>query len=325
MRRAASFDDVSSMLHSRASLIADGWSARAITAALDAESLHRVRRGWFMRREDWASLWPEGRHLGHVIAVGRDARGDRPVFAGPSAAVLHGLPLYRVSPRRVHVVVGDRERRSAPDVFRHEGSVPGSDVTERHGHRCTTLERTVRDLARSVPHRAAVAAADAALLRVSGGPRSYDGDFAREWKREQVALLPRGGRGVVAARESIAFADGRAESSGESVSRIHLVALGFQRIELQVPVAIPGGMAWIDIGLPDEKAFGEFDGKTKYLDEQIRSRRSIEEIVLREKQREDLVRGVTQWRLARWEDEHIDTAAALARRLASFGIRAPGR
>lgn len=254
-----------------------------------------------------------------------DARNGSPVFAGPSAAVIHGLPLYRFSPGRVHVLVSSKDRRSAPDVFRHEGALPDEELVESRGLRFTSLDRTARDIARMSPHEAAVAVVDAVLLRLCGGPRSYDEMRAAEWKREQIALLPRGGRGVVAARASVGFADGRAESTGESISRIHLARLGFRHVELQVPVSIPGGTAWMDMALPGQRTFGEFDGKSKYLDEELRSGLSIEQIVLREKQREDLVRGVTQWRFVRWTDEHIDSSASLGRRLAAFGVRPPGR
>ena len=44
---------------------------------------------------------------------------------------------------------------------------------------------------------------------------------------------------------------------------------------------------------------------------------------LEEKQREEWIRGRTQWRFARWGSEHIGAPAALAARLAAFGIRAP--
>ncbi|NYF17707.1 putative transcriptional regulator of viral defense system [Microbacterium sp. AK009] len=318
--RHATVDEIRAMLRPRAALLEGGLSARSIASSVTSGLLHRVRRGWYIPTAEWRSLWPESRHLAHVLTVAAAARSSVPVFAGPSAAVLHGLPLYRSAPQRVHIMLGTDDRRSAPDVMRHEGPLADGEVVERHGLRCTSLGRTVRDLARTLGYEQAVVVADAALLRLAGGPRTYDVDAAAEWKAQQVALLPRGGRGVVQARRALEFADGRAESPGESVSRVLLERLGFESPVLQVRITLPNDTVWIDFGLRRARALGEFDGKAKYVDEQMRSGRSLEEVLLAEKRREDLVRGVTQARFARWQDEHTVSAAALGRRLASFGI-----
>ncbi|HZU92483.1 MAG TPA: hypothetical protein VFF85_02595 [Microbacterium sp.] len=71
------------------------------------------------------------------------------------------------------------------------------------------------------------------------------------------------------------------------------------------------------------RAFGEFDGKGKYLDAALREGKSLDQILLEEKQREDWIRGTTHWRLGRWETPHIETANALGIRLAAFGIAPP--
>ena len=122
----------------------------------------------------------------------------------------------------------------------------------------------------------------------------------------------------------IEFADGRAQLPGESVSRLQLVRLGFARPRLQVPVAGPHGQTyWVDFGLDDVDALGEFDGKGKYLDEAMRDGLSLEAVLLEEKKREDWIRGRTQRRFARWSNEHLGTPELLAARLAAFGIRPP--
>ncbi|QNA93347.1 hypothetical protein [Microbacterium sp. Se63.02b] len=108
------------------------------------------------------------------------------------------------------------------------------------------------------------------------------------------------------------------------MSRLHLHTLGFAAPELQVPIDGPDGSRYlVDFGLADVRSFGEFDGKTKYLDEAMRSGRSLDQVLLAEKQREDWIRGRTQWRFARWGAEHIRTPAALAARLAAFNISPP--
>jgi uncharacterized membrane protein len=81
----------------------------------------------------------------------------------------------------------------------------------------------------------------------------------------------------------------------------------------------------VDLDIEEVATFVEFDGHGKYLEESLRSGRSLDEVLLAEKRREDWIRGVTQRRFVRVEDAHIGSAEALASRLAAFGIPIPGR
>jgi hypothetical protein len=211
----------------------------------------------------------------------------------------------------------------------HHGIVlPATDRTVVDGLPCTSLARTVVDLARTLPREAAVAAADAALRQVAWDARArrYDDDAAEGFRRElQIRVAQAaGGRGVRQARFVTAFADGRAQLPGESVSRLLLRDLGFAPPRLQVPFAGPNDEDWaIDFGLDDVRAWGEFDGKGKYTDPLFLAGRTPEQALLAEKQREDWIRGRSNRRFARWEMSHIASAATLGRRLASFHIHAP--
>ncbi|OJU66475.1 MAG: hypothetical protein BGO04_00375 [Microbacterium sp. 70-38] len=80
-------------------------------------------------------------------------------------------------------------------------------------------------------------------------------------------------------------------------------------------------MNFVDLKLRRPHALIEVDGESKYLDETLRSGRSLEDVLLREKQREDWIRGATGLSLARVGAAHIRTPEVLASRLASFGIR----
>lgn len=324
--RHSSYSELSSRLCSRERLLECGWTDRAISRAIADKRLHRVRRGWYVDHAFWAQLWPESKHLAHVIAVARDATGSPPVFFLVSAAVLLGIPLYRIRPKLVHVLMGESARSDASDVQRHEGRVDEGDLVIRHGLTCTSLERTVVDLARTATTEAGLAAADHALGSTAGGPRSYDLGRAAEWRDSMTQRVSVSGvRGIRNARRIVSLADGRAELPGESVSRLQLLRLGFARPALQVPVTGTRGDHWVDFGLSDVRAFGEFDGKGKYTDEAQRSGRTLEQVLLDEKMREDDIRGTTQWRFARWGDEHARTWLDLGGRLAKFGIRPPDR
>ena len=297
-----------------------------LAQAAASGDLHQLRRGWYIGGDLWRKLWPEERHLAHVIAVAQDS--DRPTPASyTSAAVLHRLPLYRLMPRRVHLTMESPGRiSSGVDVMRHIEPLPADDVTVVDGIRCTTLSRTVYDLMRMLPEEAAVSVADAAERMTM--LRARDGDLnARDAWRAEIAARIRAGtgaRGVRQARFVADFADGRAQLPGESVSRLQLHRLGFAPPRLQVGIPGPGGrMYYVDFGMDDVNALGEFDGESKYLDEALRQGRSIEEVVLEEKQREDWIRGTTNRRLPRWGSTHIRTAGDLGRRLASFGVTPP--
>ncbi|WP_460774473.1 type IV toxin-antitoxin system AbiEi family antitoxin domain-containing protein [Microbacterium sp. GXF7504] len=316
-------DDLGEALIPGARLRAQGMSDRALAREVDAGTLVRVHRGWYLPATVWDELWSESRHLARVIAADRTARGSGPVFCGVSAACLWGLPLHHVAPRRVHVFSPGADRHSTPDLLRHEGVVPEEDIAERHGMRCTSLARTVTDCIRILSEEAGIALADAALALVGGDPRAFD-DGAADTLLDELArrVAAPGARGIRRARWIVSLADGRAQLPLESVTRLQLVRLGFRRPRLQVPVPDPrGGEYRVDIGLDDVGAFCEVDGRTKYLDESLRSGLELEEVLLREKQREDWIRGTTQRRLARVEAEHVTSPGILRTRLAAFGIR----
>lgn len=294
--------------------------------AVRVGELHQIRRGWFIDARERAVLWEEEKHRAHVIAVARDAQGAA-VMSHSSSAVLWRLPLWQMRLVRVHMTTDAPHRiSSSPDVRRHVSRLPPDDVALVDGIRCTSLERTVFDLIRGLPLVAAVAVADAAERQMGERGWEWDLDAVTSWRRNLAVRIDAatGARGIRQARWVSQFADGRSQSPGESVSRLQLYRLGFDAPELQVEVAGPAGSSYfVDFGMRDARAFGEFDGKAKYLDAAMREGKSVEQILLEEKQREDWIRGTTQWRLARWETRHIATANALGERLAAFGIR-PG-
>lgn len=324
MPRTITIDDAKRMLRSRADLLASGLAEREVADAVVSGGLVRIRRGWYVDGALWRGLWNEGRHLLAVVAAHRESSYAAPPFCFESAAVIHGLPLYRCAPASVHTLIGATSHsRAERDIARHALRLASEDVTEVQGLPCTLIERTVLDLARRLPPEAAVASADAALRRVATRDQRHDEDIAAEWRLdllERVAEVST--RGVRQARRVIAFADGRAQSPGESVSRVHLHRLGFRGLDLQSHIVGPDGEDyWTDFAFPRARVFGEFDGAGKYLVEELRGGRTIEEVVLAEKRREDAIRGVTGWRIVRWESQHIGTPEALGARLASFGLR----
>ncbi|MGY1779001.1 type IV toxin-antitoxin system AbiEi family antitoxin domain-containing protein [Geodermatophilus sp. SYSU D01036] len=100
----------------RSEALAAGLSDGELAAAVRRGELTRIRRGAYV---DPTAGAPHHRAL--VVATAPALR-DGSVISHASAAVLHGLPLWRVAPERVHVT-----RRPPPPG----AAVPGSTCTWR--------------------------------------------------------------------------------------------------------------------------------------------------------------------------------------------------
>lgn len=326
MAKRITFSEAEALLRSREQILATGVTERQLAALAGTGALLRLHRGWYVAAEDWSELWDEGRQLLRVIALARSTPGDGPIFVRESAGVLWDLPLYRHDSDLVHTLIrGSRHSRTVAGVARHDIDVDEADVVERHGLLCTSLTRTVFDISRTMSLDASVCAADAALAQVSVRMHQQNPEEAALW-REGIRSLERPGlRGIRRVRWVAEFADGRSQLPGESVSRLQLHRLGYDNIDLQIPViGADGDQYFLDFGFLGARAFGEYDGEGKYLEADLRRADTPSDAVFAEKRREDDVRGVTGWGFARWGGMHIRTPDALGDRLAAFGIRPPG-
>jgi hypothetical protein len=124
-----------------------------------------------------------------------------------------------------------------------------------------------------------------------------------------------GWRGSPVARRTLAFADGRSGSVGESRSRVAMHRAGLPRPVLQWEV-VGGAGQWIgmvDFGWPEQRTVGEFDGKEKY-GRLLNSGRSPADAVYAEKCREDALRaeGLS---VVRWGWDALSDFGPIAARL----------
>lgn len=299
----------------------------AFIAARQADGeLIRLHSGRYVRAAD-NDGFIEDRHLRAVAAVNSRRTTSSAPFSHASAAALWGLPLFRYIPDAVHVSDARHNGvvRRARGVARHEVSVPPEDITAIAGVPCTSLARTVFDVARTLPLASALAIADAALHLVAWDPEDhvYDEVAASEWTDAMAERITRarGGRGIRQARWINTFADGRAQLPGESMSRLLLHDLGFAPPRLQVRLTDSSRTYFVDFGLDEVGAWGEFDGEGKYTDARWRGEHTPWEVVRAEKEREDWIRATTHRPLVRWGMQHLAAPVTLGRRLAEFGIR----
>ncbi|GAA1926973.1 hypothetical protein GCM10009775_18910 [Microbacterium aoyamense] len=310
-------------VHRYKDLIASGASKRSLAQAVADSALVRIRYGVYADGDAMRAGFPADRVVARATAA-QLVTADPLVFSHETAAALHGLPLYRPSPDRVHVIARPERPGAVAGLVRHRGDIEEFDATD--GLRFTSLLQTVADVARTASFEQGVVIADAALRRLcwdEGG--SYRADDAQAVREQVLDIVRRSAHGQNRARRVVSFADGRAQLPGESVSRVRLHQLGFRAVGLQHAVPAPGGSSYfVDFALDEVNAFGEFDGAIKYVDGRMLDDRTSSEVLDREKQREDWIRGTTQRRMARWGWPHIGTADQLGARLRTFGIVPPG-
>lgn len=244
-------------------------------------SLTRIRRGVYARAEELADADIGVHYLARIEAVAETR--DNPTFARESALALHGIP-YGKEPDRVYTIGGPGTAGLKAGVQHAPVALDPADVIEHHGLLVVSLPHALSDIARRRDQRVAVAAIDAALHE------------QRTTRAEILSALGRQSRmGRARAEAAIAFADERAESVGESWSRVVMHLLGFPAPELQATVRGFSGKQW----LPDfrwvlpelpKPLLGEFDGHEKYGRIAEQQGKSAQQALVREKAREDDLR-----------------------------------
>ncbi|GAA1849772.1 hypothetical protein ACFQZV_07455 [Microbacterium koreense] len=268
-----------------------GWASALQTAARRG-AVVKVRPGVYLDAPVWSAMTPEDRYLARINAVGLTFR--RPVFMLESAAAVYELPLLRTRLRGIHLA------RTTPSGSGRRGDVtvhdPGRtlDVVEIDGLRVSSLSECVWDLACRLPHPEALAIADAALRRPSPDEASDACAGATMHRRlldlARARLSARGGWSALLAIEQ---ADAGSGSLGESVARSAMLRLGAPPPELQAPMWDDDGLiGYADFFWREHGVVGEFDGKLKYGADNP-SGRPPEDVVYREKIREDRIRAVT--------------------------------
>ena len=317
-------DDVEPSLIGLDQLAAWGYNAERRRRAVAEGLLVRVRPGVFAVAEEWDAASPEGRIVARARAL-TGASVEPPTLSHETAAACHGLALYSPDAHRVHAIIRDARPGAAGGVIRHRGELAEEEMVTIAGLRCTSLVRTVADVARTATFERAVTVADAALRRLFlSADNVYDSESAQTFCASALEIARRSAHGLSRAERVLRFADGRAQLPGESVSRVRLAELGFRAPRLQVAVPAPRGRRYfLDFLFEDVLAIGEFDGRMKYVDGRLLVDRTADEVFELEKQREDWIRGVTGRAVVRWGWPHIANAAALGQRLAAFGVRPP--
>lgn len=297
----------------RRELLAAGISDATMTAMIRRGVLHRLRHGVYAATAVVTDAEPAERHRIDVAAA--IAAADHPVWAfGPSAALLHGLPLPFAAPRSVHLLREARQdTRSLRRTSKHRLVVPAVTVTSSAVDPADVLAATAglpclaRDAAAvtasiGLSSRWKVALLDAALWN-GGSSEQRLLELAARWR-----YLGDGSE----LRRALERARPGAQTVLETFSRLALIEEGLPEPELQTAFHDGGGLiGYVDMWWPGLRVIGEADGAIKY---------GAPADLMKEKAREDRLRALGHM-VVRWTWKEIrESPGTVAAR-----IRAAGR
>lgn len=263
---------------------ATGGTRGDLTRALAAGAVQKIRRGMLLTGRKPPN--PQAQHLAQVRAAAR-ALNETTFVDRTSAAVVHELPVFASRLERVTVLrTGGGHGVIRPLIHARSGAVDATDVLIVDGVPVTSLARTVADLARQLPFTEAVMTLDAAL-RLGA-------------KQDDIFARLEGVLGCRRAARAVAFADARAESPGESISRAVMHLAGLPAPELQHVVCSADGefLGRLDFYWDEAGLGGEFDGRIKYT-ELANGGSDAGTVIWGEKRRElavgDQITAMTRW------------------------------
>jgi Protein of unknown function (DUF559) len=243
-----------------AELLTAGWRKDQIRDSARRGDLFAVRRG----------IYAEGAHArkllslkggDELLAIGAAAAltgaGADAVVSHQSAARLLEIDLIGRRDAAVHLTRPPGTDLHAPAGIRlHSADLPAEHVAQHLGLALTTAARTVVDLARTLPFRAAVVAADSALHQCR----------ATKAELEAVLAICSHWRGASIAAGVISFADGRSESPLESIARVVFRDCGLPPPQLQALLGTTDEVARVDFFWDKYRTIVEVDGAIKYAD-----------------------------------------------------------
>ena len=272
--------------------------------------------GMFALRETWGVLRPDARERFIVRAYAR-LHGDA-VFCGVSAALMHGLPVSYAQLDALHLYAPPGRKASSTRhiVWHRQSATSMASVTEVDGVSAACMAQAVVESLCTSAFEDALAIGDGFLRRLK---------VERCLLQELVEQRAGGRRGVVVAREAARFADGRAESGGESVARGVMVRAGILPTTLQQTFRDPTDAQqayradFVFELRSGMKVLGEFDGRVKYIDEGMLAGRDSIDAVLAERQRESRLTmlGMPVVRFS-WRD--VTTPGRIERLLDAAGV-----
>ena len=167
------------------------YGARQLSRLAASGELHRVRRGLYLRTEQWDALKPWEQYRVSIQAVHELAHAA-PVFARQSAAQIMGLPLILV-PRLIETVAESKNGGQSSNGVHRLPAIDGDPPPwQMHGLLVTQPHITARDLAVSLPLAQSLPAMDRLLSMqlLPGAPANVPLTFPVKKIEEAISRLP---------------------------------------------------------------------------------------------------------------------------------------
>ena len=172
--------------------------------------------------------------------------GRHAVVCMGTAAVLHGFDTENTT--AIHILDPGVRMRSRVGLVVHQRI--GAKLQRAQGRLATSPAWTAVEVARQLRRPRALATLDAALRSMRCTRNEIENAVGEQCGR----------RGIVAVRNLLPFADGRAESAMESEARLVMIDRGLPLPELQYRIRGPTGELWrVDFAWPEVALAAEYE------------------------------------------------------------------
>lgn len=253
---------------------------RALERRAEAGMIASPFKGLYAPTEEWRAMQAARRYRTLLSSIARIHPNW--VFCSFSAASIHGLEIAITNMNKVHIA--STSSRTNGMVVRHH--LRGITPVQVGNIACAPLESTMIDCIRECDFRCALAIADSALRAASASVR----DVTRN-----VLEMCRSSNAREYAVDVLSYADGRAENGGESYARAVMIEQGVMVPQLQVehydPITQTRYRDDFEWNLASGRVAGELDGKQKYESIALEQGRTIDDVILAERQRESRLRN----------------------------------
>lgn len=307
--------DLNGVVRLRADLVREGLTDNGIARLVRDKVLVRIRYGAYVPYGVWASCSAEDRHRLRCRAVLRSAH-DSTVLSHTSSIVERGIPLWGLPLDRVHTTRTSERRagRRTDGWTPHRAALGDDDVEELNGVMVTRAARSAVEVTTIASVEVALVVVNRLLFAQAMTLETFAAEVerCRTWPRTLTANLV------------IPLADPRLESVGEDRFSYLAYRHGLPKPEPQVEIFDEYGnlVGRVDFAWPERGVFLEFDGAVKY-ERHRRTGETLEEFLMREKKREELVCQLTGWTCVRvtWAQlsQPEELAARIRKILASRG------
>jgi hypothetical protein len=279
----------------RRDLVGQGLNDRAIARLVDQGELVRIRRGAFAPASVWAELDDDGRFGLRSRAVLRQARTPV-VLSHTSGLPEYEAPTWGFDLSNVHITRTDGlAGRKGAGVQQHCGVLRARDLVVINGAPVMNPARITLETTTLGNPEASLCVANH-MLHV-GLTTIYELNA----QYVDMQAWPE----TLAAEIVLRLADPRIESVGETRTMFCCFrqSLPMPTPQFEIKDASGRVVARVDFAWPELGVFLEFDGRIKY-EKLLREGERASDVVIREKEREQMICRLTGWRCIRitWAD-----------------------